>query len=153
MVENPIELSLADIKKMPKQEQITKHICIQGWSAIGEWGGVHMNEIIKLCKPDKNAKFVIFHAYDEDETGAAFYEGLRFNDMLDPQTILAYEMNWKDLTLEHGAPLRLRVERKLGYKMVKYIKSIEFTDSFEHIGQGRGGYREDMVMFDWDASI
>ena len=73
--------------------------------------------------------------------------------MKDPLTILAYEMNWKPLSLEHGAPLRLRCERKLGYKMVKYIKSIEFVEDFKHIGEGRGGYREDNVLFDWEASI
>lgn len=153
MVEHELHLSLDELKAMPKQEQITKHICIQGWSAIGEWGGVHMKEIIARSKPDKRAKYVVFHAYDVDANGKPFYEALRLSDMKDPQSILAYEMNWKPLNLEHGAPLRLRCERKLGYKMVKYIKSIEFVDDFKHIGQGRGGYREDNVMFDWEASI
>jgi DMSO/TMAO reductase YedYZ molybdopterin-dependent catalytic subunit len=153
LVENDLELSLDDIKALPKREQITKHICIQGWSAIGEWGGVHMGEIIARCKPDKRAKYVVFHAYDVDADGKPFYEALRLSDMRDPQTILAYEMNWQPLNLEHGAPLRLRCERKLGYKMVKYIKSIEFVEDFKHLGEGRGGYREDNVMFDWEASI
>lgn len=153
MVEQELSLSLDDLKAMPRQEQITKHICIQGWSAIGEWGGVHMKEIIDRCKPSKRAKYVVFHAYDVDANGKPFYEALRVSDMKDPLTILAYEMNWKPLSLEHGAPLRLRCERKLGYKMVKYIKSIEFVDDFKHIGEGRGGYREDEVLFDWEASI
>lgn len=153
MVEHELEFSLDELQTMPKKEQITKHICIQGWSAIGEWGGVHMGEIIARCKPDKRAKYVVFHAYDVDANGKPFYEALRLSDMKDPQTILAYEMNWKPLSLEHGAPLRLRCERKLGYKMVKYIKSIEFVEDFSHIGEGRGGYREDNVLFDWEASI
>lgn len=153
LVENKLSLSLTELQAMPRQEQITKHICIQGWSAIGEWGGVHMNGIITLAQPSKKAKYVVFHAYDVDANGKPFYEALRLSDMRDPQTILAYEMNWKPLNLEHGAPLRLRCERKLGYKMVKYIKSIEFVESFDHIGDGRGGYREDNVMFDWEASI
>jgi DMSO/TMAO reductase YedYZ molybdopterin-dependent catalytic subunit len=153
LVENPITLTLDDIKSMPKQEQITKHICIQGWSAIGEWGGVHMGEILQRVKPTSKAKYIVFHAYDVDASGKPYYEALRVSDMKDPQTILAYEMNWKSLDLAHGAPLRLRCERKLGYKMVKYIKSIEFVDSFKEIGDGRGGYREDNVMFDWEASI
>jgi methionine sulfoxide reductase catalytic subunit len=153
LVEHKVEFSLEDLKAMPKKEQITKHVCIQGWTAIGEWGGVHMKEIIARCKPDKRAKYVVFHAYDVDANGKPFYEALRLSDMRDPQSILAYEMNWKPLNLEHGAPLRLRCERKLGYKMVKYIKSIEFVEDFKHIGDGRGGYREDNVMFDWEASI
>lgn len=153
LVDNEFELSLNEIKQYPKKEQITKHICIQGWSAIGEWGGMHMDEIIKKAKPHKNVRYVVFHAYDIDENGKPFYEALRLSDMHDPQTILAYEMNWKPLSLEYGAPLRLRCERKLGYKMVKYIKSIEFVEDFKHIGAGRGGYREDNVMFDWEASI
>jgi DMSO/TMAO reductase YedYZ molybdopterin-dependent catalytic subunit/thiosulfate reductase cytochrome b subunit len=153
LVEKPLKLSLSDLKAMPKQEQITKHNCIQGWTAIGEWGGVPMRDIIKLCQPSKQAKYVIFHCYDEDDKGAAYYSGLRIKDMLDPQTILAYEMNGKPLPIEHGAPLRLRCERKYGYKMAKYLKSIEFVSSFASIGQGRGGYREDTVFFDWEASI
>jgi len=153
MVGHELDLTLDELRAMPRQEQITKHICIQGWSAIGEWGGVQMREIMARCQPDKRAKYVVFHAYDVDGNGKPFYEALRTNDMHDRLSILAYEMNWKPLNLEHGAPLRLRCERKLGYKMVKYIRSIEFVDSFEHIGEGRGGYREDNVMFDWEASI
>lgn len=153
LVENELSLSLKDIRSMPYQDQITKHICIQGWSAIGQWGGVHMREIIKLTKPSPKAKYVLFHAYDVDANGYHFYEGLRLSDMDDPMTILAYEMNWKPLPLQHGAPLRLRCERKLGFKMVKYIKSIEFVEDFNSIERGRGGYREDNIMFDWEASI
>jgi len=153
MVENELSLSLDDLKSMPYQDQITKHICIQGWSAIGQWGGVSMKEILSVAKPHKKVKYVVFHAYDVDDAGYHFYEVLRLNDMKDPQTILAYEMNWKPLSLEHGAPLRLRVERKLGYKMVKYLKSIEFVEDFKDIERGRGGYREDNVLFDWEASI
>ncbi len=153
LVENELSLSLGDIKKMPKREQITKHICIQGWSAIGEWGGVPMSEVLHLAKPARNVKYVVFHAYDVDADGKPFYEVLRIQDMADKLTILAYEMNWQPLPLEHGAPLRLRVERKLGYKMVKYLKSIEFVSSYKDIGAGRGGYREDNVLFDNEASI
>ncbi|HXR50153.1 MAG TPA: molybdopterin-dependent oxidoreductase, partial [Verrucomicrobiae bacterium] len=153
LVEHRLDLSLDDIKALPRREQITKHICIQGWSAIGEWGGAPMTEILARCKPDKRAKYVVFHAYDADGDGKPYYEVLRTSDMYDQMSILAYEMNWKPLNLEHGAPLRLRCERKLGYKMVKYIKSIEFIESFKQIGDGRGGYREDNVMFDWEASI
>ncbi|MEO6761817.1 MAG: molybdopterin-dependent oxidoreductase [Candidatus Saccharimonadales bacterium] len=153
LVENELSLSLEDLKKMPKQEQITKHICIQGWSAVGEWGGPHMKEILKLAKPSKDAKYIVFHAYDLYPGGKPFYEALRISDMDDKYSILAYEMNWKPLPLEHGAPLRLRVERKLGYKMVKYINYIEFVNDYKQIYGGRGGYREDVILFDNEASI
>lgn len=153
MVENPVELSLEDLHKMPKQEQITKHNCIQGWTAVAEWGGVKMTDVMELCKPKNGAKYVLFHCHDVDPQGAYYYSGLRLSDMFDDQTILAYEMNGKKLPTEYGAPLRLRCEKKYGYKMAKYLKSIEFVDSFEQVGQGRGGYREDTVFFDWEASI
>ena len=153
LVDKELSLNLEQLRAMPRKEQITKHICIQGWSAIGEWSGVQMKEIIKLARPHRNVKYVVFHAYDVDGDGKPFYEALRLSDMRDELTILAYDMNWRPLTLEHGAPLRLRCERKLGYKMVKYIKSIEFVEDFSEIGSGRGGYREDNVLFDWEASI
>ncbi len=153
LVEHELHLSLDNLKTMPKKEQITKHNCIQGWTGVAEWGGIQMIDIIKLCKPKKSAKYVIFHSYDEDVNGVTYYSGLRLADMKDPQTILAYEMNWKTLPEEYGAPLRLRCERKYGYKMAKYLHSIEFVDDFSDIGQGRGGYREDTVFFDWEASI
>lgn len=153
MVETPLELSLDDIKAMRKQTQITKHICIQGWSGIAEWSGVPMRDILKLCKPKKAAKYVVFHCYDVYEDGYPFYSSLRTSDMRDKQTILAYEMNGEKLPLNHGAPIRLRQENKTGYKMAKWIKSIEFVDDFSHIGRGRGGHREDTFMFDWEASI
>jgi DMSO/TMAO reductase YedYZ molybdopterin-dependent catalytic subunit/thiosulfate reductase cytochrome b subunit len=153
LVERPLEMSLAQIKAMKKQDQITKHNCIQGWTAVAEWGGLPMYDVLELCKPLPNAKYVLFHCYDEDEQGRAYYAGLRTEDMYDAQTILAYEMNDKPLPIEHGAPLRLRCEKKYGYKMAKYIHSIEFVESFAHIGEGRGGYREDTVFFDWEAAI
>lgn len=152
-VANKLSLSLDDLRGMPYQDQITKHICIQGWSAIGQWGGVHMSEIIKRAKPSPKAKYVVFHAYDVDAHKLHYYEVLRISDMEDALTILALDMNWKPLSIEHGAPLRLRCERKLGYKMVKYIRSIEFVEDFKDIERGLGGYREDNVMFDWEASI
>lgn len=153
LVNQPLKLSLDDIKALRKQDQITKHNCIQGWTAVAEWGGLPMSDIMEMCKPKSSAKFVMFHSYDIDEDGNAYYSGLRVSDMYDKQTILAYEMNGKTLPVQYGAPLRLRCEKKYGYKMAKYIHSIEFVDSFEHIGKGRGGHREDNVFFDWEATI
>ncbi|MFO0920210.1 MAG: molybdopterin-dependent oxidoreductase [Candidatus Saccharimonadales bacterium] len=153
LVEHPLKMSLQDIKDLRKQTQITKHNCIQGWTAVAEWGGLPMSDILKLCKPKSNAKYVVFYSYDLDPEGNFFYSSLRVSDMYDKQTILAYEMNGKPLPINYGAPIRLRCEKKYGYKMAKYIKSIEFVESFEHIGKGRGGQREDNVFFDWEASI
>ena len=153
LVENPLELSLEEIKNLDKTSQITKHNCIQGWTAVAEWSGVEMAKIMELCKPSKNVKYVIFHCLDRDANGAYYYSGLRLSDMYDKQTILAYEMNGEELPIKYGAPLRLRCEMKYGYKMAKYLKSIEFVEDFKKIGQGRGGYREDTVFFDWEASI
>jgi len=153
MVENPLELSLEKIKAMKKQTQITKHNCIQGWSGIAEWSGVPVRDILKLCKPTKGAKYAVFHCYDVYADGYPYYSSIRTSDLKDKQTILAYEMNGQDLPLNHGDPIRLRVENKTGYKMAKWVKSIEFTDDYSQIGRGRGGYREDTLLFDWEASI
>lgn len=153
MVDNPLKLSMEEIKAMKPQTQITKHNCIQGWSGVAEWTGVPMREIVKMAKPKKAAKYVIFHCYDVYGDGYPFYAGLRTSDMKHQQTILAYEMNGQELPLNHGAPLRLRQENKTGYKMAKWIKSIEFTDDYTQFGRGRGGYREDTLLFDWEASV
>jgi DMSO/TMAO reductase YedYZ molybdopterin-dependent catalytic subunit/thiosulfate reductase cytochrome b subunit len=153
LVGNKLQLSLKDLKALRKQEQITKHNCIQGWTAVGEWGGVPMKDIIELAKPDKRAKYVAFYGYDTDEKGHEYYETIELRDALDPLTILAYEFNGKTLPAEHGAPLRLRCEQKYGYKMVKYLKEIRFVEDYRDLGQGAGGYREDWQYYDRIAAI
>lgn len=153
MVDNPVELSLTDIKAMTEQAQTTLHNCIQGWSGVAQWKGLPTSEILKLCKPQKKAKYVIFYCYDVYNDGYAYYSSLRTKDLTDDQSILAYEMNGEELPLNHGAPIRLRCEKKTGYKMAKWIKAIEFTDDYTKAGRGRGGYREDTLLFDWEAAI
>ena len=111
---------------MCKQSQVTEHFCIQGWTAIGEWSGVPMLHIIALCRPLPQCKYVVFHSYQFTD-GDEFYEVIDLEIARHPQTILAYEMNGEPLTIPHGAPLRLRTETQLGYKMVKWIRSIEFV--------------------------
>lgn len=145
--------SLSDLKKFPKQEQITKHNCIQGWSAIAEWGGVEISEFIKNLPIDPKKKFIVFYAYDKDENGKEYYGSLSIKEAQYPQSLLAYEMNWNTLPLEHGAPLRLRMESKLGFKMVKYIKEISFVEQLKNIHGGRGGYKEDVEHYSTEASI
>jgi DMSO/TMAO reductase YedYZ molybdopterin-dependent catalytic subunit len=153
-VECPLTLSLDDLRRLPKQEQITKHNCIQGWSGVAEWGGVPMHAVISRCRPLPRARYVAFHAFMQEEYAPnSYYEVLTLDEVLDPQTILAYEMNWKPLPTEHGAPCRLRIETKTGYKMVKYLNAVEFIDDVSRVGQGYGGYREDHQFYDKVASI
>ncbi len=160
MVERPLRLTLADLRTMPKQTQITKHCCIQGWSGIAEWSGVPLSHILGLCRPLPAVRYIVFHAFDNKTTSEPhaqgpgyFYGTIRLELASDPQTILAYEMNGQPLPLNHGAPLRLRVETQLGFTMVKYIRSIEFVESYESIGGGQGGWREDYQYFSQEAGI
>lgn len=163
LVEHPLHLSLADLRALPKQTQMTLHNCIQGWSGIAEWGGVSMSEILRLCKPTSEARYVVFTSYQKGrgavkpELKAAhdqtYYETIDMELAKHPQTILAYEMNGEPLPIPHGAPLRLRVETQLGYKMVKYLHSISFVKEYNHIGEGQGGLREDYQYYGHGAEI
>lgn len=163
LVVSPLQLSLDDLRKMPKQTQITKHNCIQGWSGVAEWGGVCVSEVLKLCGVSPDAKYVVFTSYqqggqayphgNEYEKSKPFYEVLDMELANHPQTILAYEMNNQPLPLEHGAPVRLRVETQLGYKMVKYLRSIELVTDYSHVGEGQGGYREDYQYYGKGAEV
>lgn len=135
---------------MPKQTQITNHCCIQGWSGIAEWGGVPLRHIIQLCRPRPSVRYAVFHGFDNKATsephskGAGYYYAtVRMQLAVHPQTILAYEMNGQPLPIPHGAPLRLRLEAQLGFKMVKYLRAIEFVEDFGDIGSGYGGWPED----------
>jgi len=148
LVDNPVELSLEDLKKMRREETIEMHSCIQGWTGIAEWAGVPMKEIIDLVKPHANATTVAFYSFGEGLYGGFYYDTHTLDNCLKPKSILAWEMNYKTLPIEHGAPLRLRVENQLGYKMVKWISAIEFVESHETIGKGFGGKNEDDEYFD-----
>jgi methionine sulfoxide reductase catalytic subunit len=152
LVENPLELSLADLHVIRKQTQITEHYCIQGWTAIGEWAGVPMRYVLEKCKPFESVRYVVFRSYQYTD-GDEFYEVSDLEIAKHPQTILAYEMNGEPLDIGHGAPLRLRVESQLGYKMVKWLKSIEFVNDYKKIGMGQGGHREDHMYYSPRAGI
>jgi DMSO/TMAO reductase YedYZ molybdopterin-dependent catalytic subunit/thiosulfate reductase cytochrome b subunit len=159
LVERQVELSLDDLLALGQKTQITLHHCIQGWSGIAEWGGLPLAELIKLVRPRPNAKVVVFYSFSEGvefSTGVAggqYYDSLSIKDALNPQTLLAYEMNYQLLNHLHGAPLRLRVENQLGFKMVKWIQAIEFVESVASIYQGEGGYAEDKEYFGELANI
>ncbi|MGH9326324.1 MAG: molybdopterin-dependent oxidoreductase [Terriglobia bacterium] len=159
-VENPLRLTLADLRQMPKRTQITKHCCIQGWSAVAEWGGVELREIIRQCRPTPTVRWATFFAFDDksetepEPAGSGhFYGTISMRLACHPQTILAYEMNYQPLPIAHGAPLRLRVETQLGFTMVKYLRAIEFLESYAHIGLGQGGWREDYQFYSPEAGI
>jgi DMSO/TMAO reductase YedYZ molybdopterin-dependent catalytic subunit len=129
LVARPGSYTLAELKSFPSRTQITKHVCEEGWSAIGEWTGVQLSRVLDAAGMLPNARFVNFYSFDE------WADGIDLIDALHPQTILAYGMNGRDLPIAHGAPVRLRVERQLGYKSMKYIKRIVVTEEFDDGGK------------------
>lgn len=156
LVENPTTFTYQELLDFPKHEQITQHFCIQGWSAVGKWGGVQMKEILKVVKPKPEAKWVVFYSFamgGEGPEHGRYYDCHKIEHMSRETTILAYEMNGERLNETHGAPLRLRNEDELGFKQVKWIEAIEFVESFEHIGWGQGGYNEDHEFYGYRMPI
>jgi len=153
LVARPARLSLAELRALPSRTQITRHDCVEGWSCIGKWKGVPLAALLDRVGPLPQARYVMFFCADPME-GAEnkYYESIDLAGAYHPQTILAYEMNDHVLRIPYGAPLRLRDERQLGYKMAKYIMRIELVDSFAHIRGGRGGYWEDNG-YEWYAGI
>jgi methionine sulfoxide reductase catalytic subunit len=152
-VENPLELSLAQLRTLPRKTQVTLHHCIQGWSGVAAWGGVPLSEVVKLARPKPGVKAVVFLSFGEGAEGGDFYDSLTLQNASHPLTLLADEMNYAPLAGLHGAPLRLRVENQLGFKMVKWIKAIEFVSSMRQVGEGEGGYNEDHEYFGELANI
>jgi DMSO/TMAO reductase YedYZ molybdopterin-dependent catalytic subunit len=153
LIEHPLALSLQELRAMASRTQITRHDCVEGWSAIGQWRGVPLSAVLQLAVPRPGARYVVFHCADPmDEDGTKYYESIDFDDALHAQTILAYELNGAPLPIANGAPLRVRVERQLGYKMAKYVMRVEVVASFAHVGDGNGGYWEDQG-YEWYAGI
>jgi len=153
LVEHPIELSLEDLREMARQDQITMHNCIQGWSAIGKWSGLPFAKLIELVEPESEAKWAIFRSFGEGGEGGEYYDSHSMTDLRHPQSLLAYEMNGEPLPVLHGAPLRLRVENQLGFKQVKWIREIEFVYDFRDYGDGQGGYNEDHEFYGYRDEI
>jgi DMSO/TMAO reductase YedYZ molybdopterin-dependent catalytic subunit len=156
LVEKPMQLSLADLRQLPSRAQITRHDCVEGWSCIGKWKGALLGNILKQAGLKPAARYIAFYCADAleqtlDGTGQ-YYETIDLVDAFHPQTILAYDMNDAPLPVAHGAPLRLRVERQLGYKMAKYVMRIEAIETFANMGRGKGGFWEDRG-YEWYAGI
>lgn len=152
-METPREFSLADLKAFRKQEQITTHFCIQGWSGVAKWGGVPMRDILEIVKPKPEARYAVFYSLADGSDGGRYYDAHQLFNMRHRLTILAYEMNGKPLSVLHGAPLRLRCENELGFKMVKWIAAIELVADFSDLGAGQGGYNEDHEFYGYRMPI
>src|SRR5262249_53143550 len=146
LVTRPSEFSLAQLKSFPSRTQITQHICEQGWSAIAEWKGVPLSAVLNAVGILPQAKYIFFNCID------GWWDSLDMADAWHPQTILAYGMNGRDLPVPHGAPVRLRVERQLGYKNLKYISSMTVTDNANEWGKGQGAQGAENG-YSWYAGI
>jgi thiosulfate reductase cytochrome b subunit len=153
LVENPVALSLDELRALPYHEQITQHFCIQGWSGIAKWGGVSMQTILDLVRPKAEAKWAVFYSLGEGADGGLYYDAHPVEQMRYHLTMLAYDMNGEPLSYGHGAPLRLRNEVQLGFKQVKWIAGIEFVADISEVGGGYGGYNEDHEFFGYRQSI
>jgi DMSO/TMAO reductase YedYZ molybdopterin-dependent catalytic subunit len=155
LVESPLSLSLDDLRQMPSRTQITRHDCVEGWSCIGEWTGVQLARVLAPAVPLPNARYVVFYCMDTMDSGGSlgpapfYYETLDLLEATHPQTLLAYQLNGEDLPIAHGAPVRVRAERQLGYKQPKYVERIELVESYAQIQGGKGGYWEDQGYEQW----
>ena len=152
LVAKPLQLSLRDLGAFPQRAQITRHDCVEGWSAIGKWQGPLLGDILKAAVLSNRARYIVFHCAD-DSNGQPYYESIDLYDAFHPQTIMALLMNDRRLPIGHGAPLRLRVERHLGYKHAKFVMRIEARDRLDDLHGGKGGYWEDAAGYQWYAGI
>lgn len=152
LVDQPLSLSLEDLRALPQRTQITRHDCVEGWSAIGEWRGPQLATLLDAARIRPEARFIVFRCADT-LYGRAYYESVDLVDAYHPQTIVAHELNGAPLPEKNGAPLRMRIERQLGYKHAKYLTAIEAVASFDAIHGGKGGYWEDSADYQWYAGI
>jgi len=152
LVDRPLSIPLSTLRSLPHRVQITRHDCVEGWSAIGKWHGVQLSRILDHARLSTRARYIVFHCADRFGD-KPFYESIDLVDAFHPQTIIAWGMNGNFLPVPNGAPLRLRVERQLGYKQAKYIQRIEAVDSLARVWGGKGGYWEDNADYEWYAGI
>jgi DMSO/TMAO reductase YedYZ molybdopterin-dependent catalytic subunit len=158
LVARPAQYSLADLQAMPSRTQITRHDCVEGWSVIGKWTGVPLRQVLARVQPLPMARYVVFHCADPMDgsdlqaPGSTYYESIALVEAAHPQTILAYALNDDPLPVKNGAPLRLRVERQLGYKQAKYLMRIDLVERLDGLRGGKGGYWEDQG-YEWYAGI
>jgi DMSO/TMAO reductase YedYZ molybdopterin-dependent catalytic subunit len=146
LVARPSAFSLADLKRYPSRSQITHQACEEGWSFIAEWTGVALSQVLNVVGVHPKARFVVFFPFDDS------WDSVDMPDAWHPQTLLAYGMNGRELPAPHGAPVRLRVARQLGYKSVKYLSRITVTDTVKNIGKGLGSASPE-EGYSWYAGI
>jgi DMSO/TMAO reductase YedYZ molybdopterin-dependent catalytic subunit len=151
-VDRPLALSLPELRRQPARTQITRHDCVEGWSAIGKWTGARLAPLVQAAGLKPDARYLVFHCADAIG-GTSYYESIDLIDAFHPQTILAYDLNDEPLPVGNGAPLRLRVERQLGYKQAKYLTGIEAVARLDTIRGGKGGFWEDRAGYQWYAGI
>jgi len=153
LVERPLEFSLDALRMLPTRTQVTRHDCVEGWSVIGKWSGVPLAHLLDLARLRPGARHVVFHCFDDlSGDGSRYYESVDLVDAYHPQTIVAHSLNGSPVPIANGAPVRVRIERKLGYKQPKYVRLIEVVDSYGRFGAGHGGYWEDQG-YDWYGGI
>jgi DMSO/TMAO reductase YedYZ molybdopterin-dependent catalytic subunit len=154
LVAAPRSFTLAELRALESRTQITRHDCVEGWSAIGKWKGAKLSALLDIVRPAPEVRYVVFHCADpmDGEGADLYYESIDLDDAYHPQTLLAYELNDRPLPVPNGAPIRLRVERQLGYKHAKYVMRLELVASFAPIAGGKGGYWEDRG-YQWWAGI
>ena len=152
LVRQPLELTMDNIRRLPQRTQITRHDCVEGWSAIGQWTGPQLSTLLDAAGLDERARYIVFRCADK-LNGQDYYESVDLIDAYHPQTIVAHLLNGEPLPVRNGAPLRMRIERQLGYKHAKYLTGIEAVASLDDIGEGEGGYWEDRSGYQWYAGI
>jgi DMSO/TMAO reductase YedYZ molybdopterin-dependent catalytic subunit len=152
LVERPLVLSLEQVRALPQRTQITRHDCVEGWSAIAQWTGPQLRLILEGAGLKPQARYIVFHCADLYH-GMPYYESVDLVDAFHPQTIVAHLLNGEPLPVKNGAPLRMRIERQLGYKHAKYLQRIEAVASLDGVAGGKGGYWEDQVGYQWYAGI
>jgi len=146
LVARPSSFSLDELRGFPVSRQITHQACEEGWSFIAEWIGVPLSHVLNLVGVSPRARYVMFFAFDD------LWESIDMSDAWHPQTLLAYGMNGGALPAPHGAPVRLRVPRQLGYKSLKYLAQITVVDSVKDIGEGLGSISPELG-YSWYAGI
>jgi DMSO/TMAO reductase YedYZ molybdopterin-dependent catalytic subunit len=156
LVDRPQEFTLDQLRNMPARSQITRHDCVEGWSCIAKWTGTPLGTILDMAGVRPNARFAVYHCFDNIERSLSgdvlYYTSSDLVDAYHPQSILSYGLNDQALPVSNGAPVRLRIERALGYKQPKYLHTVELVDSLASFGRGRGGYWED-TGYDWFGGI